>query len=77
MSEIKELDNKVDLIATDVTEIKTALKGYNGQLGLCQQVEKNTKAIFKLWVAVIILCLALGGGTFGVVKAVMAVVGGA
>ncbi|MFA5276682.1 MAG: hypothetical protein WC417_07315 [Candidatus Omnitrophota bacterium] len=56
-----------------LVEIHATLLGSNGQGGLCRQVEKNAQAIFRLWLAVIILAMSIGGGVFGVVKAVLAV----
>jgi len=58
-----------------IIEMHAALLGTNGQGGLFRQVEKNTKAIFRIWLAVIVILLSIGGGTFGIVKAVIAISG--
>ena len=76
MPTLDALDKKLDTMAEDVVAVKTALKGYDGQVGLCKQVERNSKAIAKLWICIIILALSIGGGTFGLVKAVLAIAGG-
>jgi hypothetical protein len=39
-TKLNELDNKVDVLDTKVTKIYTALKGFNGQKGLCAEVEE-------------------------------------
>lgn len=57
-------------------EIHSVLLGANGQGGLSRQVEINTKAIFKLWCAFIALATSIGGGIFGIIKAVLAINGG-
>ncbi len=59
-----------------IIEMHAALLGTNGQGGLLRQVERNTKAIFRLWLAVVVIIISIGGGTFGIVKAVIAVTGG-
>uniref|UniRef100_A0A6M3LRG3 Uncharacterized protein n=1 Tax=viral metagenome TaxID=1070528 RepID=A0A6M3LRG3_9ZZZZ len=51
-----------------LVEVHAALLGVNGQGGLNRQVEKNTKAIFKLWCAIIAIGVSIGGGVFGLVK---------
>ena len=59
-----------------IVEMHTVLLGANGQGGLARQVEKNTKAITKLWLAIVAITVSIGGGVFGIVKAVMASSGG-
>jgi len=54
-----------------LVEVHAALLGVNGQGGLVRQVEKNTKAIFKLWCAIIVIGVSIGGGVFGIVKVVL------
>ena len=49
-------------------EIHTVLLGTNGHLGLCQHVERNSKAINKLWIAVVIIASSVGGGIYGVIE---------
>jgi len=51
-----------------LTEIHAVLLGVNGNPGLCKIVERNTKAIQKLWVAVIIIATSVGGGVYGVIE---------
>jgi len=51
-----------------LTEIHAVLLGVNGNPGLCKLVERNTKAIQKLWVAVIIIATSIGGGVYGIVE---------
>ena len=67
------MDKKTD--HDRIVEIHSVLLGANGQGGLCRQVEKNTKAIFRLWIFVIVLSISVGGGAFGIVQAVMALAG--
>ena len=69
--DLEELDSKLDSVVIDIKEIKTALKGYNGQIGLCQQVEKNTKAINKIWICIAVIASSIGGGIYGIVKVLM------
>ena len=61
----------VEEVKDDVIEIKQALKGYNGQVGLCKQVENNSKQIFKLWIAIVALAVSVGGGIWGIVQAIL------
>jgi len=49
-------------------EVHGTLLGTNGQGGLCRQVDKNTKAISKLIIAVIVIGLTVGGGAWGIVS---------
>uniref|UniRef100_A0A6M3LGW5 Uncharacterized protein n=1 Tax=viral metagenome TaxID=1070528 RepID=A0A6M3LGW5_9ZZZZ len=51
-----------------IVEIHTVLLGTNGQGGLCRQVDKNTRTIFKIWCAIIAILVSIGGSTFGIVK---------
>ena len=51
-----------------LTEIHAVLLGVNGNPGLCKLVERNTKAIQKLWVAVIVIATSVGGGVYGVIE---------
>jgi len=51
-----------------LTEIHAVLLGVNGNPGLCKLVERNTKMINKLWVAVIIIATSIGGGVYGIVE---------
>lgn len=49
-------------------EIHTILLGANGQDSLCRKVEKNTKAIAKIWIIIAIILASLGGGGYGVLE---------
>jgi len=51
-----------------ITEIHAVLLGVNGNPGLCKLVERNTKAIQKLWIAVIIIATSVGGGVYGIIE---------
>ena len=50
-----------------ISSIEIVLKGYNGNPGLVERVESNTKAINKIW---IVLAFFAGGGgvSFGIIK---------
>ena len=50
-----------DLIK-DVAKVKIALKGYNGQEGLCDKVEQQGKAITRLWLTLALIVPASAGG---------------
>jgi len=63
-----QLEDLIVKTHEDVSEIKIVLKGYNGQPGLCKQVECNTKAIAKIWVTLAVLIASAGGGTYGLVR---------
>ena len=58
-------------VQKDVGEVKQALKGYNGQIGLCKQIENNTKQIAKLWIVIVAITVSLGGGIWGIVQLIM------
>ena len=49
-------------------EIHAVLLGVNGNTGLCKLVERNTKMINKLWVAVIVIATSIGGGVYGIIE---------
>jgi len=51
-----------------ITEIHAVLLGTNGSPGLCKTVERNAKAITKIWVAVAVLASSVGGGVYGVIQ---------
>ena len=59
----------LDKMANDILEIKVTLKGYNGSEGLCDKVEAHTKAINRLWLAITVIAVSLGGGIYGIVQA--------
>ena len=54
-----------------ITEIHAVLLGTNGNLGLAHQIQRNSKAIGKLWIAVTILATSIGGGIYGVIELVL------
>ncbi len=64
-------EEKVDKLVSDVNEIKTALKGYDGQTGLCAQVNGNCKAINKIWIVLAVLAVPAGGGGYGIIRMIM------
>ena len=58
-----------------LVEIHTVLLGTNGQGGIVRQVARNSKAVTKLWIALVIIAMSAGGGAFGIIKAFLAVNG--
>ncbi len=69
--ELKQIQSDISDVKLDVAEIKVALKGYNGQIGLCQQLEKNTQHIKRLTVAVVLIAASLGGGVWGAIQLIL------
>ena len=69
--EWQELDKALKTILADVSAIKQELKGYDGNEGLCKQVANNTKAINKIWVAIAILIVTIGGNAYGLVQVLL------
>jgi len=65
--DISEMKADVKQLVADMSEVTTALRGYNGQVGLCRQVEKNSKAIFRLTIIMAIIAVSIGGGTYGII----------
>jgi hypothetical protein len=57
-------------------EMHAALMGTNGQGGLGRQVEKNTRSLFRLWIAVTVLAVSAGGGAYGLIELISKVSGG-
>lgn len=51
-----------------LVEVHTMLLGTNGQGGLARQVEANTKAITKLWIAEAVIVASTGGGAYAIVQ---------
>ena len=49
-------------------EIHTVLLGTDGHTGIARQVERNTKAITRLWVAITIIASSVGGGVYGIIE---------
>jgi len=70
------LDEKVDQLTLDVSEIKGALKGYNGKPGLCEDFEDVKKDYYKfkrtvlLTAAFLVGVGALSTGIWGLVTKV-------
>jgi len=51
-----------------LTEIHAVLLGVNGNPGLCKIVDRNTKMINKLWIAIVIIATSIGGGVYGIIE---------
>ena len=51
--------------------IEQVLSGYDGKNGLLKQVSHNTRAINKLWLALIAIVASGGGGTYAIIKMVL------
>ena len=51
-----------------LTQIHAVLIGVNGNPGLVKLVDRNTRAIQKLWIAVIIITTSIGGGVYGIIE---------
>ena len=60
------IEEKIDKLVTDVTEIKIALKGYDGQSGVCERLDMLEKSFYKFRnTAILILGLLIGSGLLG------------
>ena len=51
-----------------ITEIHAVLLGVNGHPGLCRLVDRNTRMINKLWIAIVIIATSIGGGVYGIIE---------
>ena len=51
-----------------LTEMHTVLLGTDGHPGIAKQVDRNTKAITKLWIAITIIASSVGGGVYGIIE---------
>ncbi len=53
--------------------IEQVLKGYNGDgdTGLCKQVENNSKAITRLWIALAVVIATSGGSSYAIAQKIM------
>ena len=51
-----------------ITEIHTVLLGTDGHPGIAKQVERNTKAITKLWIAITVIASSIGGGIYSIIE---------
>lgn len=71
MENLEKLQEKVDKMAYDISDIKVALKGYNGQEGLCKKVNQNSKSINKVYIYLAILAASTGGGAYGIIQTIL------
>ena len=51
-----------------LTQIHAVLIGVNGNPGLVKLVDRNARAIQKLWIAVIVIATSVGGGVYGIIE---------
>jgi len=51
-----------------LTEIHAVLLGINGNPGLIKLVDRNTKAIQKLWILMAVILASIGGGVYGIIE---------
>uniref|UniRef100_A0A6H1ZT39 Uncharacterized protein n=1 Tax=viral metagenome TaxID=1070528 RepID=A0A6H1ZT39_9ZZZZ len=51
-----------------LTQIHAVLIGVNGNPGLVKLVDRNTRSIQKLWLAIIIIATSIGGGVYGIIE---------
>ena len=51
-----------------LTEVHTVLLGTNGHPGIAKQVERNTRAITRMWIAIAIIASSIGGGVYGIIE---------
>lgn len=70
---LEEIHGKVTNTEAKVAAVEQALVGYNGQIGLCKQVENNTKQIARLWIVVSIILASTGGSAYGIIRLLMGV----
>jgi hypothetical protein len=69
------IEDKIDNLVEDVSAIKVALKGYNGQTGLCESHEELKKDFYAFRRALLVILGVLVGsglisfGAFGLAKA--------
>ena len=66
--ELQKNSQKSNITLSEVVQV---LKGYNGDEGLCEKVENHTRAINKLWIAITVMSVSIGGGTYGIIRAIM------
>jgi len=50
-----------------LTQIHAVIIGVNGNPGLIKLVDRNTKMINKLWIAVVVIATSIGGGVYGII----------
>jgi len=51
-----------------ITEMHAVLLGANGHPGIAKQVDRNSKAIIRLWVVIAVILSSIGGGIYGVIE---------
>ena len=51
-----------------ITEIHAVLLGTDGHPGIAKQVERNTRAIIKLWICFAVIASSIGGGVYGIIE---------
>jgi len=51
-----------------LTEVHTVLLGTNGHPGIAKQVERNTRAINKMWICIAVMMSSIGGGVYGIIE---------
>jgi len=51
-----------------LTEVHTVLLGTNGHPGIAKQVERNARAITKIWVCIAVIMSSIGGGVYGIIE---------
>ena len=51
-----------------LTQIHAVLLGVNGNPGLRKLVDRNTRMINRLWVAIIVIAISVGGGAYGIIE---------
>jgi hypothetical protein len=51
-----------------IVQMHAVLLGTDGSPGLCKMVERNTKAITKIWVAIAVIASSIGGGIYGIIE---------
>ena len=66
-----ELKSDTQKSKESLIQITTVLKGYNGIQGLCGEVDANSKAINRLWIAVTVMGVSISGSAYGIAKALL------
>jgi hypothetical protein len=59
--EIREINDRLDKIHTDISDIKVCLLGYGGKEGLISRVRQHGDTIKYLTIAIIVLACAVLG----------------
>jgi len=71
MSDLTEIKKAIAETKEDVAYIKIALKGYDGQEGLCKKVDRNSRSINKIYISLAVLAATTGGGAYGIIHAIL------